>query len=1081
MDMKSVILALCITGIVAVGALLAFIFLSDDDKVTGPGQVGTDPAVSKPDQQPGPQTGFMERSNLVKKDIKVTVQVRVVDEMDNPVPRAIVRIDRIDNLTSGSARFSEVCTVRTNAGGVGMSPTKIPVGHYRFQAVARGFAPTFVQQPVSEGDGRTFSISLTLSTGLSITGTVFSQAGRDPIAGAQVVAYKELGNEDAGGIEWLFGLLERDKLRKPLAQAQTDANGHYVLGSLNKGEEYAVQVVARQYRPGMKDFVKAGSRNVDFYLGEGIRVEGQVVSTRDGPLNGATVAAFPSTKGRSLREAVAMSMRGSTDTIQTDARGQFVFTTLDAGTYDFVGSAPAHQDEMVTVAISGSGSGGIVIRLQQGQSLAGTVEGPDGVPLEGVSVKVRSQKTITGSVTPLTQKADKEVKTDAQGAFFFDTLSTGKYTLVAVSKEGLASKRIRDISVPSENVQIALGLGGALAGNVTDIDGNPIQGARITVPDVAGEHKESITDADGNYLVEGVSIEHTSRKSVNCNAPGYSRPDSQRVKLIEDKVVEVNFQLALSSRIMGRVVDSAGKPVRNVKVLIELLPGPDNPVHRFLGMDHTKEDGSYLINDVDPAQEVRIKAQHRNYLSTETPTFEIRNGEDLTVPDLELNIGGSIMGTVVDGDGKPLPGIMVQVVAPGEAASRDLLDASTDKTDTAGRFTVQGLKAGTYEILAEDQNYLSGRSAPVELREGANVSGVAIAMQTAQKVAGTVRDTGGRPVAAARITVIDSSAGTREEHGTSDENGRWEVKGLGRDPVAVEVEAKGYGPEKLGMVPTGKEDIEIVLSPLGSVKGKVLDVNGNPITAFSVKPEVISIDSGYEKPREKYQNFSDPAGVFLFEGLPPGSYNLHFHAMGYKGEVYPEVAVRISETAELGKIILQEGGVLQGRVVDGEGRPVAGAVVSVMGGKRHFRNSRGVEAQSSMTTDSAGRFVFNDLKGQSVRLRATKDGFVDVQSDLVNPDKMTEELVLVMGAAGTIFGAVVDQNEQPLSKKRVYLKGVKNNFGTTDSNGRFSFPDVPAGHYILRTMSIAGGQTTEAMVELDLKAGEQVEVILRPN
>ncbi len=645
-------------------------------------------------------------------------------------------------------------------------------------------------------------------TALNISGRVLSGTGKQPVAGAGIKVYNELGR-GGGATDWLFDLLDRERLKKPVLHTITDANGFYVLENLQEDKNYAVQVIAKGYRFSTRKFVKAGSRNVDFQLKDGITLNVQVVNYKKEPLKSAAVSVYPDTEGKSLREAVTLSMRGAVDKAGTDEKGRVVFTTLDTGSYYIVVSAPKHQEGMVKATLL-EGKNSSIVALQKGVLLSGTIEGPDGKPVEGVTVMARSHKESSGDVTPLSQIPDKKERTDARGRFCFDSLSNGRYTVVVFGGKEFASKPVRDITVPSGNLKISLGTGGAVTGVVRDDGGNPIQGAIVRIPDVAGNLKEAVTDKKGRYLIEKINVEVPDKKKVSVEAENYCRYRGGNVKLIEGKVVEENIQLELSSRIMGSVVDTAGKPVRNARILVELLTGPDSPIHRCIGFDRSKSDGSFILNDIDPASRVRLVAKHGRYLNWRSPVFDIGSGEDLKVK-ITLQTGGTVMGTVIDGAGKPLEDITVRLVPPGLSEVQDLFDSTAVRTDTAGKFTITGLRSGVYELLAMGNNYLPGRSKVIEITENTKRAGISITLQVSNTIAGVVKDSAGRGIDSATITVIDSSDGVRVVHAASGKNGQWEIEGLGGDPVEIEAEAKGYKKNVKKDVPVGRKKIEMIL------------------------------------------------------------------------------------------------------------------------------------------------------------------------------------------------------------------------------------------------------------------------------
>lgn len=1074
--MRPVLIAVSLTIVLIIGGVLGYVMLQKDKAPQGPGDQ-TDvvkPVNDKPEQRP--TENFIPPESLPDANIKVTIQVNVQDETKNPVENAVVRVIRKSITGSSSPNMKPIEVLRTNKKGMAATRQKVSTGKYTFHVTGRGYTVYMGDRTISEGDNRVFQVAITLYSESTISGRVFDQ-NNQPIENARVIVYREIGTKDGNEFDKLMGLLERTKLELPVSEARSNGNGQYAVGNLETGKEYAMKVLAKGFQPGKKNYVRAGSRNVDFTLNKGSILMGEVVSVAKGPLSGAVVSAYPQSKGKDLWGSIAAKMRGAVDTVTADANGQFQFLTLGEGAFTMRASAPGHQDGTADVTLMKNGNATVQITLSQGLVLEGIVEGPDGSPIPEAKVKARSQEREPGRMSPMGNENDKEVNSDAAGRFLFDTLTPGKYTLI-VSHGGFATERVRDVPVPQENFRVTIGMGGAIGGLVTDQQGNPIEGAVITVPDLSGIQKEAVTDASGRYQLPGLALKPSSKKSVSVHAPGFSRPESQRITVYEDKIVEVNFQLKRSSIIRGVVMDSMKQPIENVKVLVELMPTETNPVHRYLGFDHSKVDGSFQIPDVGPAENVRLIAESGYYLSWKSDATDIGEGEDIEV-EIVMEVGGAIYGRVIDESGRPLSGVKVYVVAPGESGVRDFLGGSSDSTEENGRFdNLKGLAPNNYEVVAELRGYLTARSEVIELSEGKDVSGIQIQMTKGRSVAGIVVDNQANPIPSARITVIDISSGTRKIPGLSESDGKWRVDELGQDPVEIQCEAKGFGKQVYKDVPPDTEDLRIVLPALGGIQGAVIDVDGNPVQAYSVKPEPIQVAEGYERPKTRFKTHSSPQGIFLCEDLPPGTYRVNIQAPGYRGIKVEEVEVVSESITDTGAHTMVAGGVLSGVVVDGDGRPVAAAAVSVVGGRSRFRDNRTSNDQASMFSDSAGRFRFEGLKSGTVTIRASKSGYLSVKSKPVNPDQMTEDLVLTLGVGGSVVGVLLDKDEQPIAGENIYLKGPTSKRLPTGNNGWFEFNDLPAGHYSVGTVSFNNPQAN-ARLEFDLPAGERVEVTLR--
>src|SRR5690606_17950788 len=84
----------------------------------------------------------------------------------------------------------------------------------------------------------------------------------------------------------------------------------------------------------------------------------------------------------------------------------------------------------------------------------------------------------------------------------------------------------------------------------------------------------------------------------------------------------------------------------------------------------------------------------------EATLLEVVEGQVLGSREAVLDVGGSISGTVVDGDGRPREGVEVLAQRRGTTFSGapGWVRAGSSWTDAQGRYTVRGLSAGSYRI-----------------------------------------------------------------------------------------------------------------------------------------------------------------------------------------------------------------------------------------------------------------------------------------------------------------------------------------------------------------------------------------------
>jgi hypothetical protein len=216
--------------------------------------------------------------------------------------------------------------------------------------------------------------------------------------------------------------------------------------------------------------------------------------------------------------------------------------------------------------------------------------------------------------------------------------------------------------------------------------------------------------------------------------------------------------------------------------------------------------------------------------------------KDVPVPEGEteitvrLAVGVSIGGVVVDRDGKPVAGVVVDAIDAG-ARSGDRFEEgrSTVRTDDAGAFVIIGLGSGDYDVVAQSRGDLAA-PAPVRARGGA--TDVRIEMVRGERVTLTLVDEQGKPVPGVQVSVhrVDPRGWTRFAEGTSDGSGRYVLPPI--DPSA-RYNVQAMPPERGGLTRTTLESWsprsqDVVLRPGFVVRGVVRDAAGNALAGVHV-------------------------------------------------------------------------------------------------------------------------------------------------------------------------------------------------------------------------------------------------------
>ena len=270
---------------------------------------------------------------------------------------------------------------------------------------------------------------------------------------------------------------------------------------------------------------------------------------------------------------------------------------------------------------------------------------------------------------------------------------------------------------------------------------------------------------------------------------------------------------------------------------------------------------------------------------------------------------------------------------------------------------------------------------------------------------GTVLD-GTSPVAGAHVGVRgDAIGGTIEV--SADGTGRFHLPNLpeGRYQVwawQAALAARAVRVSRLGAGPFGA--LELHLEPAAIVVGRVVDRDEGTGLVAAVELRPVGDD---QAPR--YARAGDD-GVFRIEGVPTGRWIADAFAPGYTspGGVELEAGKGVPELA------LAAGGTVEGRVIDGEGRPIAGASVLAIIGATPAANGAaatpGAEISEAVDRDRlrrySGRTAAPESAANAVPGMAGPDGGSPAGNAGTGAAPWNDPALLPRGELGVMLGPI---------------------------------------------------------------------------
>jgi protocatechuate 3,4-dioxygenase beta subunit len=282
---------------------------------------------------------------------------------------------------------------------------------------------------------------------------------------------------------------------QPNGNATTDADGRFVFDAVCEG---AVSVSANlkgaygsaQAMGGDTNVViRFDARNVSYMAASQQTLTGVVYDPSGNPAVGVRVVVTPAW--------------GTVDTAKTDANGEYsVNWQSQPGMRDAKYSVVARDVERNLAAIEAIGTNKtrVVLRLQPGLSISGTVQDAKGAPLARANINLNMMAGNMGGMVEY-----EPIKMNSDGTFTIPALPMGQqyHVYVSASSYGSAQKSVGKTQSQTNSIQLSpFKLKTAdrqLAGQVLGADQKPLSGVQVNINGNGQPNGSTSTDATGHF------------------------------------------------------------------------------------------------------------------------------------------------------------------------------------------------------------------------------------------------------------------------------------------------------------------------------------------------------------------------------------------------------------------------------------------------------------------------------------------------------------------------------------------------------------------------------------------------------
>ncbi|HKF22304.1 MAG TPA: carboxypeptidase regulatory-like domain-containing protein [Candidatus Angelobacter sp.] len=842
----------------------------------------------------------------------------------------------------------------------------------------------------------------------------------------------------------------------PVAVVNTDGSGKFVFTAVPEGAfTVSVQLTARDFGSST-GFAVAGTP----FTGANITVniDDQKLATVQGTVVLPDAAHTP---------AGGVIVSGPSGGVLTNADGTFTLPGLPVrpnsqaiqaqttdglrfGSASVLATQPGQVVGGITITLSGLGTAQFTVLDADGKPVAGqAVALMNGCSAACGCNPVKTQVNPDGSVTV----SAPPVLTGTDGVVRFTNMPVGSVTVKAVSSTG-------DIADGSASItgDGVVGFGtlrfhgsGTVTGSVLDPDGNPSFGANValtanvfdleTCSLIPGLAQQLSTDTSGSFNFTGVKA---GRIGLTASQTFFNRQVGAQGNLASHQTA--NFVLKLLNTTAGVFSGTVFLPdgVTPAGAGVQVTANgalPDVTVS-------TDANGNFKFAKIFPEGGYTVTVSDPVTGGTVRDSVFLRAAQDMT-HNYRLKGRGTVVVQVVDGSNKPVDNAFVKL-NENEFPFNEQENAI--QPGNQGQVTFEQVFEGPFAVTVSDNVGRGGRASGALPGPGATVNAT-VQLTSTGTVQGHFKmpDQNGTPIPFGSVSLFASGRqiGQVTTDGGADP-GSFSFTFVPAGPVTLQ--AQDPVTARTGIA-AGTIDhdgqvlvLDVTAQALGTVQGHVTS-NGVPQPGANV-----DIFSG----SYHAATTSDAQGLYLVSGVPAGhvvvnaSMQNGFLLGTNSGTLAGEGALLELEVA------LRGSGAITGQVVQADGTPAPGVLVTVtVGGP-----GGGTE---KVSTDPSGNFVFSLVPEGLATLNATVLGSIDVGqavADVVGGS--TVQSTIHLNGVGSISGQTEDSLGN-LVAGHVTITGTgafPYTFAIdTNSDGRFSLPQVLAGNFTA-TLSVTSGSIT---------------------
>lgn len=397
------------------------------------------------------------------------------------------------------------------------------------------------------------------------------------------------------------------------------------------------------------------------------------------------------------------------------------------------------------------------------------------------------------------------------------------------------------------------------------------------------------------------------------------------------------------------------------------------------------DDAAFLIPDLPSDGAVYLAAEAPGLAQAQFAAFETAT---LGPIEFAMTAEAVIEGRLSFGeDDGPAPGFTV-TARPHHGPVTEPFSALTQED---GSFRIEGLSGGRYHVIVpvgEQPSPWNCAVRDVILGEGETLRDIQLVLEEGQMLSGAVRESdSGAPISGVMVVgLYGGMSGEAVASTVTDTDGTFCFRMPGGEALLylggipeTYVYPEDQGRKTLRIVPNASEqrDIDFVLArdlkPVergsATVVGRVIDTDGNPISAVAIFEERIEMHGDQEWQMSGKVADTDGEGFFTYLTRAPCTSSFRVGGLGYRSEKTDAAELRPGDELDIGNLVVERlVGEIAGVVSDADGNPIPGAGISVYA-------SDFTSQPQPIITDADGVFYAQGVPDGDLSIEVAKPGY----------------------------------------------------------------------------------------------------------